>query len=109
MTRLQAFYSGVTGMDKEAKGGKGGMLPMALMDPGVLMAAALGAPLVVGAGAGALASKITSPTSSLTTAQKEMVLAELQQSIVDLKRRAEMANKQGRTKVTAINERPLHL
>jgi len=107
MSRLQSFTEGLTGIDKEAK--KGGALPLALLDADMALALMLGAPIAAGAGVGAIASKMTSPTSSMGTAQKEMVLAELQQAIIDMKRRAEMASKQGRTKVTALNERPLHL
>jgi hypothetical protein len=85
MTKAQAFLAGY--ICKEAD----------LKDiPGKLALLAITAPLAVGVGAGALASKMTSPSSLDHKAlQNKLKSLELQEYRTELERRKELAKKKG--------------
>jgi len=97
---MNKFAAFTTGMVKEAD--------TELDD--IIVAALLGLPIAAGAGVGAIVSKATSPGANIRPAQKEMLLAETEQALAELKRQS-LADKRSKksTRSVASYERPLHI
>ncbi len=105
--RFEAFMIGLAGLDKEARKG----LPMApvLATTRAVWPFLVGAPLVAGGLAGALASRVSSPNADVRAAQKELVLAEIEEAVLEMERKRDLAKLGISSKPATRHERPLHI
>jgi hypothetical protein len=110
MDRLTAFKTGM-GIDKAAFRVRPVAAAATVFSNPIVASVLFGLPVAGGAAAGALASKVTSPTADLTVAQKELVLAEMEEALVELRRRQAFHKAHGDDSVAprSRNERPLHI
>jgi hypothetical protein len=112
MDRTHAFKAGLLGrelgMEKSANP-VAALKAAAAMIMGKGIALGLGLPIAAGAVTGAAHSKLTSPTADAPVAQKELVLAELEEALVEMRRRQAASRMSLSAKPKSRNERSLHI